>query len=137
MELLEAHVPFWSRRQLVKPGITGWAQIRRGYTSDAEGSTDKLSYDLWYIRHRSITVDIAICLQTLGALFGVGSGGTAVAPDNTLREPATLSTALLHPGTHTAEELSLGGGSVEADNRKHRVEIPSEPRLVVAAARRQ
>ena len=68
MQFLEQRVPFWSHRQLVKPGITGWAQIRRGYTADAEGSIDKLSYDLWYLRHRSIVVDVAICLRTLGVL---------------------------------------------------------------------
>ena len=68
MLFLEQRVPFWTHRLLVKPGITGWAQVRRGYTSDADGSIDKLSYDLWYLRHRSIFVDTAICLQTLGVL---------------------------------------------------------------------
>ena len=110
MELLEAHVPFWSRRQLVKPGITGWAQIRRGYTSDAEGSIDKLSYDLWYIRHRSITVDIAICLQTLGALLGVGSGETVVAPEEMDRELASSGTAGRHNGSGELPLGGLGGG---------------------------
>jgi exopolysaccharide biosynthesis polyprenyl glycosylphosphotransferase len=68
MQFLEQRVPYWSHRQLVKPGITGWAQVRRGYTADAEGSIDKLSYDLWYLRHRSVVVDIAICLRTLWVL---------------------------------------------------------------------
>jgi exopolysaccharide biosynthesis polyprenyl glycosylphosphotransferase len=67
-ELLEA-VPFWDRRHLVKPGITGWAQVNRGYTADSEGSLDKLSYDLWYIRHRSLTVDLVICARTLSAVL--------------------------------------------------------------------
>lgn len=63
-ELLDT-VPFWERRHLVKPGITGWAQVNRGYTADTRGSLDKLSYDLWYIRHRSLTVDLVICARTL------------------------------------------------------------------------
>jgi exopolysaccharide biosynthesis polyprenyl glycosylphosphotransferase len=66
---LEAEVPFWSRRHLVRPGITGWAQIRRGYTADAAGTGDKLSYDLWYLRHRSLVVDIAICIKTFSTLL--------------------------------------------------------------------
>jgi len=66
-EILGA-VPFWTRRQLVKPGITGWAQVRQGYTADTEGSLQKLSYDLWYLRHRSLTVDVAICAQTFAAV---------------------------------------------------------------------
>jgi exopolysaccharide biosynthesis polyprenyl glycosylphosphotransferase len=70
---LEAGVPYWSRRHLVKPGITGWAQVRRGYTADAAGTGDKLSYDLWYLRHRSLVVDIAICVKTLSTLLS-GSG---------------------------------------------------------------
>ena len=67
-ELLEV-VPFWERRHLVKPGITGWAQVNRGYTADSEGSLEKLSYDLWYIRHRSLTVDLAICARTVAAVL--------------------------------------------------------------------
>jgi exopolysaccharide biosynthesis polyprenyl glycosylphosphotransferase len=70
---LEAAVPYWTRRHLVKPGITGWAQVRRGYTADAEGTVDKLSYDLWYLRHRSLTIDLAICVKTFTTLV-TGTG---------------------------------------------------------------
>jgi exopolysaccharide biosynthesis polyprenyl glycosylphosphotransferase len=62
---LESAVPFWSRRLLVKPGLTGWAQVRRGYTADDASAAEKLSYDLWYIRHGGLTVDVAVCLQTV------------------------------------------------------------------------
>lgn len=67
--MLEEAVPFFTRRQLVKPGITGWAQLRRDYASDTEGAKDKLSYDLWYIRHRNVIVDLAICARTFSSLF--------------------------------------------------------------------
>jgi exopolysaccharide biosynthesis polyprenyl glycosylphosphotransferase len=73
VEQLQEAVPFWSRRHLVKPGITGWAQVRRGYTADAEGTADKLSYDLWYLRHRSVLLDLAICVKTVSTLVS-GSG---------------------------------------------------------------
>jgi exopolysaccharide biosynthesis polyprenyl glycosylphosphotransferase len=73
VEQLEAEVPFWSRRHLVKPGITGWAQVRRGYTADAASTSEKLSYDLWYLRHRSLVVDLAICVKTISTLLS-GSG---------------------------------------------------------------
>jgi exopolysaccharide biosynthesis polyprenyl glycosylphosphotransferase len=73
VEQLQGAVPFWSRRHLVKPGITGWAQVRRGYTADAEGTVDKLSYDLWYLRHRSLLLDLAICVKTVSTLVS-GSG---------------------------------------------------------------
>jgi exopolysaccharide biosynthesis polyprenyl glycosylphosphotransferase len=67
--MLEEAVPFFTRRLLVKPGITGWAQLRRDYASDCEGAADKLSYDLWYLRHRTLTVDLAICAKTFSTLF--------------------------------------------------------------------
>jgi exopolysaccharide biosynthesis polyprenyl glycosylphosphotransferase len=70
---LEAKTPFWRRRHLVKPGITGWAQVCRGYTANAAATRDKLSYDLWYLRHRSLVVDLAICARTFCILF-TGSG---------------------------------------------------------------
>jgi exopolysaccharide biosynthesis polyprenyl glycosylphosphotransferase len=73
LEQLRDAVPFWTRRHLVKPGITGWAQVRRGYTADAEGTADKLSYDLWYLRHRSLVIDLAVCVKTFSTLL-TGSG---------------------------------------------------------------
>jgi exopolysaccharide biosynthesis polyprenyl glycosylphosphotransferase len=65
LAVLEEQVPHWTRRLLVKPGMTGWAQMCRGYASDCGGSEEKLSYDLWYVRHRNLLLDIAICLRTL------------------------------------------------------------------------
>jgi len=74
LELLRETVPFWTRRHLVKPGITGWAQVRRGYTSDAMGTADKLAYDLYYLKHRSLLFDLAIASRTVGTvLSGFGS----------------------------------------------------------------
>jgi exopolysaccharide biosynthesis polyprenyl glycosylphosphotransferase len=64
IRMLEASVPFWSRRLLIKPGVTGWAQVRCGYARDAETSAEKLSYDFWYLRHRSLAVDLAVCAST-------------------------------------------------------------------------
>ena len=68
IETIEETVPFWNRRVLVKPGITGWAQLLGDYASDCDGMTRKLSYDLWYLRHGSLLVDLAICLETFGLM---------------------------------------------------------------------
>ena len=67
---LEDEVPFWSRRLLVKPGVTGWAQVSCGYVADCEKMADKLSYDLWYLRNQSVLVDLAICVRTVGQQLG-------------------------------------------------------------------
>jgi len=70
---LEREVPYWTARNLLKPGITGWAQIRAGYTADGDGAEVKLAYDLWYLRHRSLVLDAVICLKTLTTLV-TGAG---------------------------------------------------------------
>jgi exopolysaccharide biosynthesis polyprenyl glycosylphosphotransferase len=69
VRILENTVPFQARRVLIKPGITGWAQLRCDYASDSESAADRLSYDLWYLRHRNLTVDLAICAKTFSALL--------------------------------------------------------------------
>lgn len=70
---LESQVPYWNARSLMKPGITGWAQIQAGYTADEAGAETKLAYDLWYLRHRSLVLDVVICLKTVTTLV-TGSG---------------------------------------------------------------
>lgn len=69
LELLQETVPFWTRRHLVKPGITGWAQVRHGYTADAMATADKLAYDLYYLKHRSLLFDLAIAWRTVGTVM--------------------------------------------------------------------
>jgi exopolysaccharide biosynthesis polyprenyl glycosylphosphotransferase len=66
---LSQHLPYWTRRHLIKPGLTGWAQVRQGYAASADETATKLSYDFWYLRHRSLTVDLAILLRTLGVVL--------------------------------------------------------------------
>jgi lipopolysaccharide/colanic/teichoic acid biosynthesis glycosyltransferase len=62
--MLEEGVPFWCRRLLMKPGMTGWAQVRCGYASDCATASEKLAHDFWYMRHGNLAVDVAVCLQT-------------------------------------------------------------------------
>ncbi len=68
---LETTVPFWNRRLLMRPGMTGWAQVRFGYAADAVSSAEKLSYDFWYMRHGSLIVDLAVCVRTVLLVIGV------------------------------------------------------------------
>jgi exopolysaccharide biosynthesis polyprenyl glycosylphosphotransferase len=63
--MLEKEVPYWSRRLLVRPGLTGWAQVRCGYATDCASAAEKLSHDLWYMRHSNLAVDLAVCVRTL------------------------------------------------------------------------
>lgn len=67
---LQKQVPFYRARLLVKPGVTGWAQINYGYPETIEGTIDKLEYDLYYIKHRSIMLDLRIILRTPATVIG-------------------------------------------------------------------
>ncbi|GAB4491507.1 MAG: exopolysaccharide biosynthesis polyprenyl glycosylphosphotransferase [Anaerolineales bacterium] len=58
-------IPFYRARLMVKPGLTGWAQINYGYASTVEDTEIKLEYDLYYIKHRSVWMDILIILRTI------------------------------------------------------------------------
>ena len=70
-ELLKS-VPHWNTRHLVKPGITGWAQIKYTYASNMDASEQKLAYDLYYLRNLSFALDFEIILATLRSI-GKGS----------------------------------------------------------------
>ena len=58
-------VPFYEERYLIKPGLSGWAQINFHYGSSVEDATEKLKYDLYYIKNRSLILDLGIALKTI------------------------------------------------------------------------
>jgi len=62
---LEKVIPYYSQRHKVKPGVTGWAQVRYQYSASVEDTIEKLQYDLYYIKNLSIWLDLAIIVQTL------------------------------------------------------------------------
>ena len=63
-------LPFYRARLLVKPGVTGWAQINFGYAGTVEETAIKLEYDLYYIEHRNLIMDISIILRTIWNVLG-------------------------------------------------------------------
>jgi len=68
---LQEDVPFYRARLLVKPGVTGWAQINYGYPETVDQTIDKLEYDLYYIKNRTIMLDLRIILGTPATIFGL------------------------------------------------------------------
>ncbi|MDX6632080.1 MAG: hypothetical protein QOG26_85, partial [Solirubrobacterales bacterium] len=64
---LEGQFRYYERRHLMKPGLTGWAQVRCGYAGSDRGSAWKLCHDLYYLKHRSIWFDLLIVAETLRA----------------------------------------------------------------------
>ena len=71
IQIYERQIPFYRARFLVKPGLTGWAQINHGYASTVYDTVVKLEYDLYYIKHRSLWMDMRIVLRTIGTVMGL------------------------------------------------------------------
>ncbi len=71
---LEEQIPYYSERHAVKPGVTGWAQLRYAYGASEEDALEKLQYDLYYVKNQSLMLDIMIILQTVEVvLWGKGA----------------------------------------------------------------
>ena len=83
-ELFNANIPYYSLRSGVRPGITGWAQVRYRYANNLDEEIEKMRYDLYYIKHLSISFDLRILFDTVKTvLFGsqsVDSTERPVAP---------------------------------------------------------
>jgi len=74
VEQFEKIIPFYSYRHVVKPGISGWAQVVHGYAADADDTKVKLAHDFYYIKHFSLWLDILIFIKTIRTILtGFGS----------------------------------------------------------------
>jgi hypothetical protein len=88
VEELSKVIPFYTQRHVVKPGITGWAQVRVGYAGSLEGTAFKLCNDLYYVKHHSMSLDAAILFETLRTLVA----------DKQYVEPPSTSLTMLGEG---------------------------------------
>ncbi len=69
VDQLSEQIPFYDMRHMVKPGITGWAQVKYKYGENLEDSYRKLEFDLYYIKNRSIILDIRIIIDTINTVI--------------------------------------------------------------------
>jgi exopolysaccharide biosynthesis polyprenyl glycosylphosphotransferase len=69
VDRLAHEIPFYRARHAVKPGLTGWAQVRYGYGSSVQDALTKLEYDLYYVRHASFYLDAMIALKTVAVVL--------------------------------------------------------------------
>ncbi len=67
--MLSEHLPFYYLRHLIRPGLTGWAQVRYGYGATLEESREKLEFDLYYIKHASLGLDLLIMFETVKTIL--------------------------------------------------------------------
>lgn len=67
---LEEKLPFYGLRHLVRPGLTGWAQVKYGYAGNEADALEKLQYEFWYLRHQSLRTDVRIIGRTIRSVVG-------------------------------------------------------------------
>ena len=74
VEQLKDEIHFYTRRLLIRPGITGWAQVKHRYDRSLDDVKQKIKYDLYYLENMSLTLDLKIILRTIVvALSGKGT----------------------------------------------------------------
>lgn len=69
VDQLTQEIPYYALRHSVKPGVTGWAQVRYQYGSTVEDSQEKLQYDLYYVKNHTLFLDVVILLETVGVVL--------------------------------------------------------------------
>jgi sugar transferase (PEP-CTERM system associated) len=69
VDQLTKEIPFYAVRHSVKPGVTGWAQVRYHYGATVEDSAEKLQYDLYYVKNHSLFLDILVLFETIGVVL--------------------------------------------------------------------
>jgi len=70
VEELRQKLPFYDVRHLVRPGLTGWAQVKYGYAGDESDALEKLQYEFYYLRHQSLGLDVRIVGRTIRSVLG-------------------------------------------------------------------
>jgi len=70
VEELSKSIPFYDMRHMIRPGLTGWAQVKYGYAGDASDAVEKLQYEFYYLRRQSIGLDLRIVGRTVRAVLG-------------------------------------------------------------------
>ncbi|MEY2448937.1 MAG: hypothetical protein QOH79_2413, partial [Acidimicrobiaceae bacterium] len=69
---LSQKLPFYGLRHLVRPGLTGWAQVKYGYAGDERDALEKLQYEFWYLRNQSLSLDARVIGRTVRSVLGGG-----------------------------------------------------------------
>jgi exopolysaccharide biosynthesis polyprenyl glycosylphosphotransferase len=98
-EVFMERIAYYGLRSTVRPGVTGWAQIQYGYANNIDQETEKMRYDLYYIKNRSLWLDVTIIVRTF-AIMLLGSGSSKVRSGIPPRLATTASTDI--------EDLAVG-----------------------------
>jgi lipopolysaccharide/colanic/teichoic acid biosynthesis glycosyltransferase len=95
-------IAYYGLRSTVRPGVTGWAQVRYGYANNIEEETEKMRYDLYYIKNRNLRLDIRILFETVGIML-LARGSSQV------HRPAVRSRIGAKPAIDVHAARNVGG----------------------------
>jgi lipopolysaccharide/colanic/teichoic acid biosynthesis glycosyltransferase len=95
-------IPYYALRSMVRPGITGWAQVRYRYANDLEEEIEKMRYDLYYIKHRSLWLDLRILAETVKVVI---CGRESASPAEAAAHPLPAGVRVSHPARQTARGI--------------------------------
>jgi exopolysaccharide biosynthesis polyprenyl glycosylphosphotransferase len=88
-EIFMERIAYYGLRSTIRPGVTGWAQVRYGYANNIEEETEKMRYDLYYIKNRSLWLELRIMLETVATVI-FGKGATEVSRRRAPLRPAFI-----------------------------------------------
>ena len=129
VEMLSEAIPFYRERLLVRPGITGWAQVNYPYGASVEAARRKLQYDLYYIKNMSFFVDVLILLRTFRTIIeGLRYSEELAAALDEIGEEEVIHASLIGPGElffygiHLTDVVNavMGGGVEGVSNLAER-----------------
>src|SRR5207302_3890765 len=107
-ELFAREIPYYALRAAVRPGVTGWAQVRHGYANNLEEETEKMRFDLYYVKHLSVWLDLRILVDTVKVVaFGLARRRPTCGP-SWFRSRRSPSRAEQRPNTLPEEHDTHG-----------------------------
>jgi exopolysaccharide biosynthesis polyprenyl glycosylphosphotransferase len=116
-------IPYYSLRAMVRPGITGWAQVRYRYANNLEEEIEKMRYDLFYVKHRSLWLDLRILADTVKTVLG-GREAAGVEPRPAPAAAPPLDAWPLAPGVAMRPRFSRAmGRASRAARTPHHSEV--------------
>jgi hypothetical protein len=110
-------IAYYALRNSVRPGVTGWAQVRYGYANNLEEETEKMRYDLYYIKNRSLWLDARILFETVGIII-FGQGASEV------RRPSPSRSELLPAPSRRRDERGMAGARTWRGGAQHASYMP-------------
>ena len=115
LELFAENIPYYGLRCSVRPGVTGWAQIQYGYANDLEQETEKMRYDLHYIKHMSFGLDLRILFETAKVVLKGGRSSTLQDDPGTRTKPIYFGIPQPPPALTTLRASRATAGTREPE----------------------